>query len=307
MDYLISKCSPCSSVIIPHYEDVEHLTLCLNALAAQTIQTHFEVIVVDDGSSMRSQTAIHSMETGDWPFSFIWIAQDHKLQAAARNTGARSAKSELLVFLQSDVIPEPQWLQTHVDFHGKHTDHKVASMGPYSFTEEILADRFCRWLEISGNQANFDSLKDGQPVDCFHCYSGNLAVKRKWFARFGFREEFHDYGWEDVCLGYEMIRSGGQVYFLKNARAWHHHYMRPDVFFSRRMISIGRSAVTLESLHPELNIIPKGMRYIYEQLKGNDFVIWILRYIFLEWSWISESKKWFLKGVVQARCDCLKG
>ncbi|HNS38707.1 MAG TPA: glycosyltransferase family A protein, partial [Promineifilum sp.] len=46
----MSQTHPRASVIIPHWNGVQHLEVCLNALRRQTFTDH-EVILVDNGST----------------------------------------------------------------------------------------------------------------------------------------------------------------------------------------------------------------------------------------------------------------
>ncbi|MGH7450280.1 MAG: glycosyltransferase family A protein [bacterium] len=73
----------------------------------------FEVIVVDDGSAS-------SLEPVVTPFrkqlNLTLMKQANAGPAAARNTGAKQAKREFLVFTDNDCQPDPDWLSAL----GKH-------------------------------------------------------------------------------------------------------------------------------------------------------------------------------------------
>jgi len=81
------------SVIIPFYKHKNKLLATLASLRAQTYKD-FEVIVVDDGNdqplALDSKVQI--------------IRQAHTGAAMARNTGAREAKGEYLLFLDADIV-----------------------------------------------------------------------------------------------------------------------------------------------------------------------------------------------------------
>ena len=292
--------TPETSIIIPHYEDTENLSLCLDQLARQTNHAPFEVIIIDDGSPPESQPHLQRLQQNTYPYIIRWEKQEHKLQGAARNLGAQLAHSELLLFIQSDVLPEPELISTHQAYHKAEDQQRVASMGPYPFSPSIMHDRFCRWLQHSGNQAKFDTLQDKHPIDCFHCYSGNLAIKKAWFLNFGFREEFKSYGWEDICLGHEMIQAGGTITFLAHAKAWHNHLMQSSSFFSKRMFYIGQSAVTLRKIHPDIPIIPSGYHRLLREIKGSKAFLNATKHLRKEWHWNALCAHWFLKGVKSA-------
>lgn len=85
------------SVVIPVYNHAEELNATLRALFAQSYQ-NFEVIVVDDGSTDNLVSIL--MEWGD---KITVINKKHEGAPAARNTGARKARGEYLLFLDADV------------------------------------------------------------------------------------------------------------------------------------------------------------------------------------------------------------
>src|SRR3990172_2174413 len=73
------------SVIIPTYNRREQLLKCLRALQAQSIlPQEFEVIVIDDGSTDNTETAVRSE---GFPFSLKYLRQDHQGPGMARNLG----------------------------------------------------------------------------------------------------------------------------------------------------------------------------------------------------------------------------
>ncbi len=87
---------PHLSVIVLIYHDAEALTQCLEALAA-SVNTDFEVIVVDDGSP----TPVTSLVQ---PYGFRCLRIDGPGgPARARNRGVALARADILVFIDADV------------------------------------------------------------------------------------------------------------------------------------------------------------------------------------------------------------
>ena len=78
---------PFFSVIIPTYERIQQLTVCLRALACQNYpRDRFEVLVVDDGSGTSPKAAVNAF-LGQ--LNVRLLAQLHSGPAAARNYGVR--------------------------------------------------------------------------------------------------------------------------------------------------------------------------------------------------------------------------
>lgn len=99
------------SVIVPVFNDVERLRLCLQALAEQTYQSdRYEVIVVDNASETTEE--IRSL-VAEFPFA-IYGSELVPGAYAARNRGLSLAKGDILAFTDADCIPAVDWLERGV-------------------------------------------------------------------------------------------------------------------------------------------------------------------------------------------------
>ena len=93
-----SNPTPKVSVIIPSYNTAHLIAGCLDTVLAQTFQD-FEAIVVNDGSPDTPE-----LEKALQPYMgrIVYIKQENKRAAGARNTAIRQAQGEFLAFLDSD-------------------------------------------------------------------------------------------------------------------------------------------------------------------------------------------------------------
>ena len=85
------------SVIIPLYNKERTILSSIESVLSQSFQD-IELIVVDDGSTDSSVSVVESIDDG----RLRLIKQENAGPGAARNTGARQAKGEWLVFLDAD-------------------------------------------------------------------------------------------------------------------------------------------------------------------------------------------------------------
>jgi glycosyltransferase involved in cell wall biosynthesis len=101
------KPAPKVSVIIPTYETADLIAACLDSVFAQTY-SDFEVLVVNDGSP-----DTHELEGELQPYldrynndqdndRIVYLKQENKRAAAARNCAIRHARGEFVAFLDSD-------------------------------------------------------------------------------------------------------------------------------------------------------------------------------------------------------------
>lgn len=97
------------SVVIPVYNRLENLKICLEALARQKDAPEFEVIVVDDGSTDRVKEYIidknYAWSNPAWSWLGYLSGGPNKgfRGGRARNIGAFNANGSRLVFIDSDV------------------------------------------------------------------------------------------------------------------------------------------------------------------------------------------------------------
>ena len=104
------------SVIVPHYDDLRRLDICLAALARQTFpQADFEIIVADNNSPQGSQEVAKIIAGRA---RLISIAE--KGAGPARNGGVAASIGEVLAFLDLDCVPEPQWIAEGLAALAKH-------------------------------------------------------------------------------------------------------------------------------------------------------------------------------------------
>ncbi len=103
---------PKVSIIVLNYNGKRYLDECLNSLKAVHYPSDkVEVLVVDNGSTDGSQSYIR--EHHDWVKAVT--LQNNLGFCGANNLGAKVATGELLVFLNNDVIVDPDWLRALVE------------------------------------------------------------------------------------------------------------------------------------------------------------------------------------------------
>lgn len=96
------------SVIVPVYNVENYLKICLDSILTQTFDGKFEVVVVDDGSKDRSAEIADSY--GFLPNVRV-IHQANGGLSAARNTGLRSSRGKYVMFVDSDDMIGPAYLE----------------------------------------------------------------------------------------------------------------------------------------------------------------------------------------------------
>jgi cellulose synthase/poly-beta-1,6-N-acetylglucosamine synthase-like glycosyltransferase len=202
------------SVIIPAYNAEKTLSFCLKALAYQSVpEEDYEVIVVDDGSTDGTSKIAKR-------FNVKYIFQKNQGPAAARNRGAHDAKGDIILFTDSDCVPEHSWIQEMVS---PFSDTEVVGVkGAYKTRQRELAARFAQ----AEFEDRYDLLQKSSFIDMVDTYSA--AFRKDVFLNMGgFDESFPVANNEDTELSYRLAAAGYKLVFNPGAFVYHTH---PDTF-----------------------------------------------------------------------------
>ena len=133
---------------------------------------------------------------------------DGRGPAAARNSGWRRARGELVCFLDDDVIVEPGWAAAMVSAHRAHPDAVLQGRTEARPEDAARQDAFSRAKAITALDWNYESC--------------NIAYPRALLERLGgFDEEYRFPSAEDTDLGWRAREAGAPTEFVDGARAWH--------------------------------------------------------------------------------------
>ena len=121
------------SVIVPVYNVENYIEKMLESVQAQTFKD-FEVILVNDGSTDRSQEIIDVFCNSDKRFKSFY--QENGGVASARNKGIELASSDYIVFYDpDDYIPKKALKKMYKVASGKKADMVVGIMEEKSLGE----------------------------------------------------------------------------------------------------------------------------------------------------------------------------
>ena len=95
------------SIIIAIYNRKDELFELLNSLSHQT-DKDFEIIIVDDGSKIDLRPTTELFKES---LNIQFFRKDNSGPGLSRNYGARRAKNDWLIFVDSDVIVEKDYIE----------------------------------------------------------------------------------------------------------------------------------------------------------------------------------------------------
>jgi GT2 family glycosyltransferase/glycosyltransferase involved in cell wall biosynthesis len=213
--------SPRASIVIPVYDQFAHTLACLRALAEHPPQLPIEIVVVDDGSSDQTTTALplidglrYHRRAGNGGF------------IAACNDGAALARGDFLVFLNNDTVPQPGWLAALLQTFEAHADAGLVGaqlLYPDGRLQEAGGVVFADgggW-----NYGRFESPDDprfGYLRDADYVSGAALAIPRGLFLQLGgFDSRYAPAYYEDTDLAFAVRAAGRRVLYQPAARVVH--------------------------------------------------------------------------------------
>lgn len=196
------------SVVVPVYNDAEHLRRCLECIRVSH-HAPLEIIVVDDGSTDGVEQVAASLGGKLLPTG------GRRGPAFARNIGARAASGDILLFLDSDVCVRVETLG------------KIAA----AFESDPELDALIGSYDTEPGSPEFLS----QYRNLMHCFvhqtgacrastfwSGCGAIRKPVFlASQGFSENFERPAIEDIELGYRLLRARRKILLDRTLQVTH--------------------------------------------------------------------------------------
>ncbi len=138
------------SVVIPTFNRATLLKKVLQGYLVQSAaQSICEIIVVDDGSTDDTAQMVQEIAATS-PFPVRYLYQPNKGPAAARNRGIQETRANLILFTDSDIVPDTHLIQQHVDWHRNHPDPASALLGYVTWPPEPAPTPFMRWYGEHG-------------------------------------------------------------------------------------------------------------------------------------------------------------
>lgn len=250
--YAVGKVAPdpLVSVVMPTHERAPILAQTLSALGSQTLpKAAFEALVVDDHSRDATADLLAAP-----PIALCGLRNEGRGPAAARNTGLAAARGALVAFLDDDVAPRPDCLEQHLLFHMRNPNPSAAALGHVEWADAEITP----FMRSITNGALFDwpgaraARARGESLDHYHFYTCNLSLKRASLASERFDEAFPSAVFEDIELGYRLMREHGlALWYLPAADALHLDQKSYHPFAERQRRA-GEAAVYFATRHPEL-------------------------------------------------------
>ena len=248
---------PRVSVCVAHFNRPQMLKQALASLTAQDY-SNFEVIIVDDGSTS-AEAIQYLMELEPWLEERHWhlIRQENRYLSAARNTGARHASGDYLMFMDDDNFARPEEISTFMQVAVRTgADIVTACMDYFEGAQQPVANsqKATRWVPLGPAAAA------GYFRNVFG--DANCLVKKKTFEELGGFTEIYGVTHEDWEFLAHAVLQGVHLEVIPES-LFHYRYT-PDSMIR----STSQYRNHLRHIRPYLNLVPPALHQILLMAQG---------------------------------------
>jgi len=230
------------SIIIPVYNRPNETDALLESLTNQDFSDNFEVLIIEDGSTKKSDLIVENYKT---KLNLKYFFKENSGAGASRNFGMQNASGNYFIILDSDVLLPKQYLsevkrtlENHFTdaFGGPDASHK-------SFTP----------LQKAINYSMTSILTTGgirgkkQAVDKFQPRSFNLGLSKIAFQKTqGFSKMKNG---EDIDLTFRLWEKGFETQLIEKALVYHKRRSSLKQFFNQTY-GFGTARPKLNRMYP---------------------------------------------------------
>jgi glycosyltransferase involved in cell wall biosynthesis len=239
------------SVVIPTYNRLDMLRHVIPTLLEQDLApSEYELLVCDSNSSDGTAEYLAQLQTKHAGVRYLRGAYSGR--AAARNEGIRSARGEIVLFNDADILASPTLLSTHRNRHRVRRGIAVVGL-------EVQVRDLAEYVQRRDSPETRGHLHppSRKKLSWLYFLTGNASVRRDDLLRAGcFDEDFTGYGHEDLELGYRLERLGIEICYEPQAVNYHCQ----SVGYGdqkEKMRLAGRSTARFYRKHPRFDVMLK--------------------------------------------------
>ena len=239
------------SVVVPSYNRVDILPRCLESLTKQTYANR-EVVVVDDGSTDGTAEYLRGFAAEHPNLRLRWFINEGNRGAnASRNRGIRESQGELIAFLDSDCIAEPDWLD---ELAGGFDSDDVATV-----TGRVQDPQPTNIYELTLKGMHRVHGRGEAP----RLIAGNMCIRRHLLLEYPLDEDLK-YGGDEEGIYLRLKAAGYRQRLVPQALVRHEHYYTRRSFFRQARIGGAAAAwmVYKYRLPPRVDLAPLILTYL---------------------------------------------
>ncbi len=232
------------SIIVPVYNRPDEIEELLDSLVKQS-NKDFELIVVEDGSTIKCEDIVESFKD---KLNVKYFYKENEKPAIARNFGMSKASGNYFLFFDSDcILPDNYMGLIH---HELKIDYVDAYGGPDnahpSFTTIQKAINYSMTSVVTTGGIRGSAEK----IDKFYPRSFNLGLSKEVYEKTGGFPITKMHPGEDMVLAIEIIKRGYRTRLVKNAFVYHKRRTNLKQFY-RQVYKFGKTRVIMSKVYPD--------------------------------------------------------
>ena len=237
---MAKKANPYFSIIVPVYNRPDEVRELLESLANQT-NRDFQLVIVEDGSTIPCKDICNNYQN---KFDLKYFHKSNEGRSIARNYGMERADGDFFIFVDSDCILPPDYIEKLQDSLKKNpTDcygGPDAAHESFSDVQKAINFSMTSFLTTGGIRGGKKSMEKFTPR------TFNMGFSRQVFDKVGgFREMFS----EDIDMSTRIKNAGFKIMLFPEVKVFHKRRVDFKKFW-RQVHIFGQSRITLQLLYP---------------------------------------------------------
>ena len=239
--------NPIVDIIIPCYNVEKIIKKCLNSILNQKYDNQINIYLIDDGSTDNTLSILRSFSTNK---NICIISNERNLgRAVTRNKGIKKGDGEVILFLDSDMTVNNNWVKSHVSMLAN--DNIVGVVGDYILPDDITPNKLDKYLYHPKRGAR--KFTNNSKIKFQHFLFSNTSIKRNILNNIAiFDESIIYYGGEDTDLAirlWEKFPDG--LIFTTKAPSKHHSNKNINEFYHSMYIYGNKNLPLLLKKYPK--------------------------------------------------------
>ncbi len=232
------------SIIIPVYNRPDEMKELLDSLSEQTFKD-FELVVVEDGSSIKSEELCDTYRDR---INISYFFKQNEGPSIGRNYGLARAKGNYYLFFDSDCILPAHYMET---IHRELTDNFVdcyggpdGAMDDFSDFQKAVSYAMTSFFTTGG-------IRGGKKqVHKFHPRSFNLGFSKAVYEDTGGFPVTTMHPGEDMVFAIEVIKRGFETRLVHEAYVFHKRRISFKKFY-KQVFGFGKTRYIISKHYPE--------------------------------------------------------
>lgn len=230
------------SLIIPVFNRPDEITELLNSLCDQHFEAEYEILIIEDGSTVTCADVVRQFEG---KLNMRYFFKPNSGPGDSRNFGMKHAKGDYFIIFDSDcMIPPNYLLEVSNELQTNYTDcygGPDAALDSFSDIQKAINFAMTSFMTTGGIRGGSEKLDKFQPR------SFNMGISRKAFEASGGFGQIHP--GEDPDLSIRLWKMGFATRLISNAAVYH----KRRISWSKFLIQVtkfGKARPILNKWHP---------------------------------------------------------